>query len=296
MEIYRTVEEMCAWSSKLRTQAKRVAFVPTMGALHEGHLSLMREGKRRADCLVLSIYVNPTQFDPSEDFTRYPRDIEGDLARARAVEVDAVFLPSDEIMYPVGYQTYVNVEVVTQTLCGASRPGHFRGVATIVAKLFNIVLPDIAIFGEKDFQQLAVIKKMVRDLNIPVEIVGCPIVREPDGLAMSSRNARLSSAERKAALSLSRSLDDAGRMIGNGVTNIGEILTNVRAAIESTGLMRIDYARFVDPKTLEDIVELKGPALLALAAFVGKTRLIDNRVFDNKTRNPRPETRDSENL
>ncbi|MFH0799131.1 MAG: pantoate--beta-alanine ligase [Pseudomonadota bacterium] len=279
MKILRTVEDMRRWSMTERRAGKTIAFVPTMGALHEGHLSLLRAGKERADRLVLSIYVNPTQFGPKEDLGSYPRDFDGDLGKAEGTGVDAVFFPSDEAMYPKGYETFVTVEEVTKHLCGASRPGHFRGVTTIVAKLFNIVAPDVALFGEKDFQQLVVIKKMAADLNMPIEIVGYPIVREPDGLAMSSRNQYLSREERQAALSLSRALDEAGLIVEGGETRAAQILAQVRATIEATKIVRIDYAELVDAETLTGVERIKGRALLALAAFVGKTRLIDNRLL-----------------
>ncbi len=281
MQIFHTISEMRAWSNAEKLAGRRIAFVPTMGALHEGHLSLLREGRMRGDRLVLSIYVNPTQFAPAEDLAKYPRDLEGDLAKARAEGTDAVFVPNDAMMYPERFQTYVTVEEVTKSLCGASRPKHFRGVSTVVAKLFNIVQPDTAIFGEKDFQQLVVIRRMVLDLNMPVDIVGCPIVREPDGLAMSSRNKYLSAEERAAALSLNRSLIEAGRMIESGEKRADSILARVRSFIEDEGkgLMRIDYASIVDAETLRDLAQIKQPALLALAAFAGKTRLIDNRCF-----------------
>jgi len=250
-----------------------------MGALHEGHLSLVREGKRIAESVVVSIYVNPTQFGPNEDLARYPRDLEGDVAKLSSAGADAVYLPSDEAMYPKGAQTFVTVEGISKPLCGLSRPGHFRGVATVVAKLLVMVEPDVALFGEKDFQQLAVIRTMVRDLSIPVEIVGCPIVRERDGLAMSSRNAYLSKEERAAALSLSRSLEIARAMVSAGEREAAKIVAAVRKEIEGTGLARIDYAEIVDPETLEKKTELSGAALVALAVFFGKTRLIDNALL-----------------
>jgi len=279
MEIFKTAEEMHAWSARQRRDGKTIAFVPTMGALHQGHLSLLREGRRRGDRLTLSIYVNPTQFGPTEDLGNYPRDLHGDLEKAREQGVDAVFLPTDQVMYPQGYQTYVTVDDLAHPLCGQRRPTHFRGVATVVTKLFIIVAPDVAIFGEKDFQQLVLIHRMSRDLNLPVEIVGCPIVREQDGLAMSSRNAYLSPEEREAARSLFRSLDVAQALVDKGATDPGAILKQVRATIEATKLARIDYAKLVDPDTLKELPTFKAPALLALAAFVGKTRLIDNRLF-----------------
>ncbi len=280
MKIFEDPGQMQRWSQEQRQAGGRIAFVPTMGYLHEGHLSLLREGRRRAEKLVASIYVNPAQFGPNEDLSRYPRDLEGDLAKCRAEGCDAVFVPSDPVIYPPGYRTYVEMEGVTAGLCGASRPGHFRGVATVVLKLFNIVAPDVAVFGEKDYQQLVVIRSMARDLNLPVEIVGCPIVREPDGLAMSSRNRYLTADQRQAALALSRSLNEAQRRIGAGERDAAAILEEVRSTLESAGIVRIDYAKLVDAETLEEVAELKRPAVLALAAFVGKTRLIDNRRFD----------------
>lgn len=280
MKILEQPDQMQRWSQEQRRDGRRIAFVPTMGYLHEGHLSLMREAKRRADRLVVSIFVNPAQFGPNEDLSRYPRDLEGDLAKCRDEGCDALFVPGDSAIYPKGYRTYVEVEGVTAGLCGASRPGHFRGVATVVLKLFNIVTPDCALFGEKDYQQLIVIRSMVRDLNLPIEVIGCPIVREPDGLAMSSRNRYLSAEERKTALSLSRSLDLAQRRIDAGERDAAVILREVRSTLASAGIARTDYAKIVDAETLEEIAALKAPALLAIAAFVGKTRLIDNRRFD----------------
>lgn len=279
MDIFKTTDEMRTWSTRQRHEGLDIAFVPTMGALHQGHLSLLREGRKRGDRLVLSIYVNPTQFGPTEDLGKYPRDLDGDLKKACDEGVDVVFLPSDQVMYPHGYTTYVTVEDLDKPLCGMTRPTHFRGVATVVAKLFNIVAPDVAVFGEKDFQQLTLIRRMVRDLDLPVEIVGCPIVREPDGLAMSSRNAYLSPTEREAACSLFRSLNIAKAMVDDGIIDAGEIIKEVRATIETTKLVRIDYVKLVDPDTLKDQPVFGTPALLAIAAFVGKTRLIDNRLF-----------------
>jgi pantoate--beta-alanine ligase len=279
MEIFKTAEEMQAWSSARRKTGKTISFVPTMGALHEGHISLMREGKHRADTLVSSIFVNPMQFGPGEDFSRYPRDTEKDLKKVKELKTDAVFLPADDVMYPKGYQTYVNVEDVTKYLCGASRPGHFRGVATVVLKLFNIVMPDVAIFGEKDYQQLVVIRRMVKDLNLPIEVVGMPIVRERDGLAMSSRNRYLSADERKAALSLSQSLSKAEVMVRKGTRAPKEILNTVRDTIYAAKIVHIDYVKLCDPETLEDLKSFRLPALLAIAASVGPTRLIDNRLL-----------------
>lgn len=279
MERFQTIEDMRAWSREQKAAGQRVSFVPTMGALHEGHLSLLREGKKRGDALVLSIYVNPTQFSPNEDLDNYPRDLEGDIEKAKSCGTDAVFFPSNEIMYPQGYQTYVDVLEVTQNLCGSSRETHFRGVTTVVAKLFNIAEPDIALFGEKDYQQLATIKRMIKDLDMPIEIVGCPIVREEDGIAMSSRNVYLSSEERIAARSLNKSLKIASDLIDTGETDARKIIGVVRKAIEDSKLARIDYVKLVDANTLEDIQKVDKSALLALAVFFAKTRLIDNRVF-----------------
>lgn len=279
MHIFKTIDDMRGWISAQKAQGKKIAFVPTMGALHEGHLSLLREGRKRGDALVLSIYVNPTQFGPTEDLERYPRDLAGDLAKARACGVDAVFLPSDAVMYPAGASTFVTVEGLSRKLCGHSRPTHFRGVTTVVAKLFHIVEPDAAIFGEKDFQQLAIIRRMTRDLDLPVEIVGAPIVREEDGVAMSSRNAYLSDEERTAARSLAQALERAGELIAEGASDPQAIVATARETIEATGRARIDYVELVDPETLEPLSRMRAPALLALAAFFGTTRLIDNRLY-----------------
>ena len=270
---------MQSWSAARKKAGRSIAFVPTMGALHEGHLSLIREGKHRADSLVCSIFVNPAQFGPGEDFRRYPRDAENDLKKMADLKTDAAFLPADEVMYPRGYQTYVTVEEMTKHLCGVSRPAHFRGVATVVLKLFNIVTPQVAIFGEKDFQQLVVIRRMVRDLNLPIEVVGMPIVREKDGLAMSSRNRYLSPDERNAALSISRSLSKAELMARKGDRDLNEMMKTVRDTLYSAKIVHIDYVKLCDPETLEDLKSFKLPALLAIAASVGPTRLIDNRLL-----------------
>jgi len=233
MEIIKTVRDMQDFSESLRLRGKRIAFVPTMGYLHDGHLGLMKEGKKRADCLVTSIYVNPAQFGPDEDLDKYPRDFERDEALSKDVGVDVIFYPPNSQMYPENYQTYVNVENVTNNLCGLTRPVHFRGVATVCAKLFNIVKPHVTIFGRKDFQQLVVIKRMVADLNMDIEVVGMPTVREPDGLAMSSRNAYLKEGERISALSLSRSLKRARSLYGQGQRNAGTIIKEVTNFIEN---------------------------------------------------------------
>ncbi len=270
---------MQALSESLRKKGGRIAFVPTMGYFHEGHLSLMREGRRRGDCVVISIYVNPTQFGPGEDFESYPRNFERDRDLAESAGVDVIFYPENAEMYPEHYQTYVNVEKVTQNLCGISRPGHFRGVTTVCAKLFNIVKPHTAIFGKKDFQQLITIKRMVRDLNMDLEIIGMPIVREADGLAMSSRNVYLKADERESALSLSRSLKLAKGMYDNGERNAFRIISEVTKFIEGHSYAAIDYAKLCDTTTLSDSEFIEGESVLALAVKVNKPRLIDNYVF-----------------
>ena len=279
MKVIRTIDGMRAWSRDERGQGRRTAFVPTMGALHDGHLSLMHRAGELADSFVVSIYVNPTQFGAGEDLGKYPRNLDSDLKECEGVGADAVFIPTDEIIYPAGFETFVEVGGLAETLCGAARPGHFRGVATVVAKLFNIVTPDVAVFGEKDYQQLLVIRRMVHDLDMQVEIVGSPIVREADGLAMSSRNRYLSAGEREAATSLFKSLNAAESLIDSGETSAERIMGEVRRVIEAHGCMRIDYAKLVDAETLEGIAEFRRPTLIALAAFAGNTRLIDNRLF-----------------
>jgi pantoate--beta-alanine ligase len=279
MRIIEKVAEMQQQAEAWRREGKRIALVPTMGYLHEGHLTLMREARKHGDEIVASIFVNPTQFGPGEDFERYPRDMEQDVLLAGEVGVTAIFAPPVREMYPERYQTFVEVTEVTRPLCGRSRPVHFRGVTTVVAKLFHIVKPHAAVFGEKDFQQLTVIRRMVRDLNMDVEIVGHPIVRESDGLAMSSRNVYLTAAQREAALSLSRALREAEQLAQGGERQGPVILGKVKERIDTDGELRIDYVQLCDPETLEDVSEIRGPTLLALAVFVGSTRLIDNRVL-----------------
>lgn len=262
---------------------KTISFVPTMGYLHEGHATLLREGRKRGDFLVLSIFVNPTQFGVGEDFESYPRDLERDSETARKNGVDIIFAPSASEMYPRGYQTYVNVETVSLPLCGASRPGHFRGVTTVVAKLFNIVKPTYALFGEKDYQQLVVIRRMVRDLNMDLEIIGVPTVREKDGLAMSSRNAYLSPEERKSALCLSRSLAAACALYRAGEVVVERLRAEVLRIIESEPLARIDYVEFRDGDSLEEVERADERTVLALAVRIGSTRLIDNTMIGRGT-------------
>ena len=257
-----------------------IGFVPTMGALHEGHLSLVRAAKQRCDAVIVSIFVNPTQFGPNEDFTRYPRTFDQDCELLKRANADFVFAPATEEMYPSGAITYVTVESLSDRLDGKSRPGHFRGVTTVVSKLFHIVQPNVAFFGQKDAAQVAVIRKMVRDLNFPVEIVACPIVREKDGLAMSSRNVYLTPDDRKSALALSRSLQKIEALFKNGNRNIEELILAGKQTLAEDSGVRLDYFSIVNPDTLEDVDQLNHPALVAVAAYVGKTRLIDNIVLN----------------
>jgi len=279
MEIIGDPREMQARAASWRAQGLKVALVPTMGYFHPGHLSLMEYGRTLGGRLVVSLFVNPAQFGPQEDYGRYPRDLERDAEMARGVGVDVLYTPGVEQMYPAGYQTYVEVEGLTRSLCGASRPGHFKGVATVVLKLFNQVQPQTAIFGEKDYQQLAVVKRMSADLDLPLEIVGRPIVREPDGLAMSSRNTYLSPEERAAALCLYRALLSARELVLTGAKSREHILESVRQIINSTPHTRIDYLALVHPESLQEVDAIEGEARLLLAVWVGNTRLIDNTLL-----------------
>lgn len=282
MEIINSTAQMQSFADSIRLQGKKISFVPTMGYFHEGHLNLMREARKMADCLVVSIYVNPTQFGPKEDLSKYPRDFDRDRKMAEDVNVDVIFYPSNDEMYPNNYQTYVNVENVTQNLCGLSRPGHFRGVTTVCCKLFNMVKPHIAVFGKKDFQQFVTIKRMVADLNLDLEIIGVPTVREADGLAMSSRNVYLNEKERVSALSLVNSLKLAQRIYDAGERKSSPILSEVSQLIKGVPYTEIDYIKICDTSTLMDIGEIEGEAVIALAVKVGTTRLIDNHVFGDK--------------
>jgi pantoate--beta-alanine ligase len=282
MRVIESIKEMQSQAEGLRSAGKRISFVPTMGYLHEGHLSLMKHARQTADYVVVSIYVNPTQFGPKEDFSKYPRDFERDHQLAESAGVDAIFYPSNQEMYPEGYQTYVDVEDVTRNLCGASRPGHFRGVTTICCKLFNIIKPHSAIFGKKDYQQLAAIKRMVVDLNLDLEIVGLPTFREPDGLAMSSRNVYLKPEERTSALTLIGSLKRAQALYAQGEKKASVIIVQAEKLINSAPYTDIDYVRICDAATLEDIDEIRGEVVMALAVKVGKTRLIDNSVLGDQ--------------
>jgi len=249
-----------------------------MGYLHEGHLTLLRRAREENDIVVLSIFVNPAQFGAGEDYEKYPRDTEGDLAKASEAGTDIAFLPEVAEMYPAGYATYVNVEGLTEKLCGRSRPGHFRGVTTVVLKLFNLVQPHRAYFGEKDYQQLVVIKKMVSDLNLDLQIIGCPTVRESDGLAMSSRNAYLSPQERLSALCLSRSLAKAEELIRGGEKSPQSIINEISKVIEKEPGAKIDYVAVCHPETLGDLESIDSQALIALAVKIGPARLLDNRL------------------
>jgi len=279
MRVIERASEMRAWSDEARRAGARIALVPTMGYLHAGHLSLVRAAFERATACVASIFVNPLQFGPSEDLERYPRDLERDSAVLREAGVDVLYLPEAAGMYPPGFQTEVVVGEVTRELCGRSRPGHFRGVTTVVAKLFNAVRPDVAVFGEKDYQQLATVRRMAADLDFGIDVVGAPIVRESDGLALSSRNAYLSADERRAALCLSRALAAAERAVGGGERSCPAILRAVRGVLDAEPLARIDYAEIVDPETIRPIDTVAGQARLALAVQVGQTRLIDNALL-----------------
>jgi pantoate--beta-alanine ligase len=271
--VLRAPAEMTAWSQAARARGERIAFVPTMGALHEGHVTLLREARRLGQRLVLSIFVNPTQFGPNEDLARYPRDLAGDLAKAAGAGTDAAFVPDARDVYPAGYQTTVEVGELARGLCGPFRPGHFAGVATVVCKLFNVVRPDVAVFGQKDYQQLAIVRRMVVDLDMGIDVVGIPTVREADGLAMSSRNAYLSPPERARALSLSRALFAARDAAAAGIRDGVRLVAQARAALD---VDRLDYVELVDAETLQPVTELERPAVMAVAAFIGRTRLIDN--------------------
>ena len=279
IRIISTVSEMNQYSGELKKSGSKMAFVPTMGALHEGHLSLVSRANQIADKTVVSIFVNPTQFGENEDFGKYTRDLEGDTEKLSAYEVDALFFPSAEEIYPDGFQTYLEVTELQRELCGRKRPGHFRGVATVVLKLFNIVQPDFAVFGQKDFQQLKVIERLVKDLHLGVEIVPMPIVREEDGLALSSRNAYLSVDERENALSLSRALNEVKAKFNKGLTDTAELLEAGLNILKQGGVDDIDYFEIRDPDNLELIKTAESGNLVAVAARVGNTRLIDNLIL-----------------
>jgi len=278
--VLRAIEDVQSWVKTQRQKGETLALVPTMGYLHDGHVSLMVEGKARANVVAASIFVNPTQFGPTEDLARYPRDFDGDLAQCEKAGVTAVFAPEPATMYPKGYQTYVEVTDVSQGLCGDKRPGHFRGVATIVTQLLSLFRPDVALLGEKDFQQLQVIRALNRDLHFGATIIGMPTVREKDGLAMSSRNAYLSPSERERALSLSRGLETAKKMVKSGMRDSSVLISEVRRVF-AEGQVTEDYIEVVDEMTLKPVptVFQGQSARMILAGFVGKTRLIDNAAL-----------------
>ena len=276
MILVENINHMKALSEKWKQEGKSIGFVPTMGYLHQGHLSLVKQARKANEIVVVSIFVNPTQFGPGEDFERYPRDLDRDLSLLEPLKVDAVFHPSAEEMYPEGYKTFVEVVDITERLCGASRPGHFKGVTTVCCKLFNIVKPTRAYFGKKDFQQLVVIKNMVKDLNMDLEIIPMPIVREPDGLAMSSRNTYLSKEERKAALCLYKSLKKAVELFQSGERDAEKIKQEITKIIQSEPLANIDYVEIVDPENFLPVERVEEGTLVALAVKIGVARLIDN--------------------
>jgi len=280
MEVIKKISKMKEISKNWRREGLKIAFVPTMGFLHEAHLSLVRKAKELGDKTVVSIFVNPLQFGPKEDYKEYPRDTKRDLELLKNEGVDAVFIPEPEEMYPPDFQTYVEVTRLTTGLCGAFRPGHFKGVTTVVLKLFNIINPDIAVFGEKDYQQLQVIRQMVKDLNMDTEVVAHPTVREEDGLAMSSRNIYLSSDERKSATSLYKALLLAKKLISEGEKDPQKIKKEMEKFIHSFPFTRVQYIEFIDPVNLEPVKEINKPVLCALAVFVGKARLIDNMLIN----------------
>jgi pantoate--beta-alanine ligase len=280
MEVIREIAVTRAAVSAARHAGRRIALVPTMGALHAAHLSLVDAAKRDGGYVVVSIFVNPTQFGPHEDFQRYPRDEAGDLAKCAQTGADLVFVPPIDQMYQADACTTVHVARLTETLCGPYRPGHFDGVTTVVAKLFNIVQPDVAYFGEKDAQQLAVIRRMVRDLDLPIEIVGCPTVREPDGLAMSSRNAYLDDARRLQARCLYQALRDAQRRVERGQSDPTVVVEAMRRIVANAGPAQIDYISVVDPENMQPVERINARVLIALAVRIGTTRLIDNVQVD----------------
>jgi pantoate--beta-alanine ligase len=293
MRIITSLPRMKAASARLKAAGRTIGFVPTMGYFHQGHLSLVRASRKAADATVVSIFVNPTQFGPGEDLARYPRDLARDARMLRAEGTDILFLPRAADMYPPGYKTYVQVHELQNKLCGRSRPIHFRGVCTVVLKLFNIIRPDLAFFGQKDAQQAVIIRRMVRDLDLDVKIEVKPIVRDADGLALSSRNAYLGPAERKAALALTRSLKEAKIMVARGQRKAAVLIKRMRSHLRKEPLVRVDYVAVVDPEELEPLSLIEDEALIALAVFVGRTRLIDNVMVRIKAK-PGPRLRRKE--
>lgn len=280
MKIVENPEEAYAHIDYWRREGQRIGLIPTMGALHAGHLSLVQQSQKDCDITAVTIFVNPTQFGPHEDFSNYPRTLDDDFAQLKSLGVDLVFTPNRERLYPEGFSCYVDPPAVAKPLEGVFRPDHFRGVATIVMKLFQILPATIAYFGQKDYQQLAVISRMVEDLNVPIRVVGCPTTRESDGLAMSSRNRYLSAEQRSAALSLWKALEHAARQVAAGVTEVASLERQMQELLYQHGAERIDYARIVDANWLTDLQYIQAPAVALIAAYVGKTRLIDNLVLD----------------
>lgn len=280
MEVFENIPAMKQFVHMKKAEGKTIGFVPTMGYLHSGHLSLIKKSTSQNDVTVISIFVNPTQFGENEDLDQYPRDFERDCRLAQEAGADAVFFPTAGMMYPEGYKTYVEVVDITKRLCGVTRPTHFKGVTTVVTKLFHIVAPDRAYFGQKDAQQLLVIRRMVKDLNMDIEIVGCPIVRETDGLAMSSRNLYLSGEERMQATVLNQSLEMAEKMIDSGERDSNTVKKAIKEKIGTMELARIDYVELVDTESLLPAQRITGEVLIALAVYFGKTRLIDNRILE----------------
>lgn len=279
MQIIKEIKKMQALSNELHHAGSTIGFVPTMGSLHEGHLSLIDISKQNSDVTVMSIFLNPIQFNDKKDLEKYPVNLERDIELAEKRKTDILFTPSSSEIYPESFETFVETTKISGNLCGESRPGHFMGVTTVVLKLFNIVAPDIAVFGQKDFQQLKVIEKMTGDLNLQIQIIAAPIVREKDGLAMSSRNAKLSPEERARAKAISESLSIASEMVSSGKENADIIISSVRRHIESTNMAKIDYIKICCPDTLKDIEKIEKPSILAIAVFFGSIRLIDNAIL-----------------
>lgn len=281
MQLIKSISEMKTWSYQTRQAGQFIGFIPTMGALHDGHASLVRIAKQKADRVVVSIFVNPLQFGPQEDFNRYPRTSEKDLELLKQEEVDVVFFPRVKNLYPHGFQTQVEITELSTHLCGKTRPGHFQGVATVVLKLFQIIAPHVAVFGNKDFQQRVIIERMVQDLHLNIDIIAVPIIRETDGLAMSSRNVYLSEDERKRALVLNRALKRAEEMFKNGERNTAALISEISQMIDNESPTHIDYIKICNAKTLEEVYRIEEKAVLALAVYFGRIRLIDNVVLDS---------------
>lgn len=279
MQVFETIHSLRQFLAAQRAAQRRIGLVPTMGYLHAGHLSLVQAARQDCDVVVMSIFVNPRQFGPQEDFAAYPRDLAGDVRQAQAAGVDAIFAPSTDEMYPAGFRTTVSVQELTTPLCGAARPGHFDGVTTVVAKLLQIVGAERAYFGQKDYQQVTVLRKMATDLCMPTTVITCPTIREPDGLALSSRNAYLTPPERQAALVLWRTLSLAAARLAAGERQGARLTAALREAVAQEPLARLDYVAVCDPETLQDVEQLTGTVVVALAVYIGQTRLIDNVVL-----------------